>query len=291
MGADGIKVLKPRNPDRLDAKFLYHFLSATDVPNAGYSRHFKFLRRLEVPLPPLDEQRRIAAILDKADALRCKRKRVIALFDDFIRSVFLDMFGDPQLAKSNMFRPLSQLVRSIDYGVTASANLNPVGPKFLRITDIQDGAVDWNAVPFCEAPISKLMAASLSTGDIVFARTGATTGKSFLIDCLAEDTVFASYLIRVSAGKNIIPEWLFHFFQTDFYWSYIKRSARGAAQGGVNATSLGNLPVPIIPIEAQSRFSLIAREVAAKKHRYLLSQTNLDALLASFQSRAFSGHL
>ena len=92
--------------------------------------------------------------------------------------------------------PLSQVSELIDYGVTAAADEHSIGPKFLRITDIQDGAVDWDTVPFCPCDIRKLSASKLRPGDIVFARTGATTGKSFLIRSCPTDAVFASYLIR-----------------------------------------------------------------------------------------------
>lgn len=93
MGADGVKVLKPL--DMCDPKYLYHYLRQAKIPDAGYSRHFKFLKELSIPLPPLHEQRRIAAILDKVDALRAKRREAIGKLDQLQQSVFLEMFGDP----------------------------------------------------------------------------------------------------------------------------------------------------------------------------------------------------
>jgi type I restriction enzyme, S subunit len=97
-------------------------------------------------------------------------------------------------------RRLSELAKAIDYGVTASASVIDTGTKFLRITDIQNGSVEWSAVPFCEVPEDKRKSARLNDGDIVFARTGATTGKSFLIKSPPKGAVFASYLIRAFAG-------------------------------------------------------------------------------------------
>lgn len=95
LGADGVKILKPSS-NSLDEKYLYHFLKQARLPkDAGYSRHFKFVKRLKIPLPPLKEQKRIAAILDKADALRRKRQQAIDLTDQLLRSIFLEMFGDP----------------------------------------------------------------------------------------------------------------------------------------------------------------------------------------------------
>lgn len=122
LGADGVKVLKPSS-EKLDEKFLYHFLRQARIPdNAGYSRHFKFLKRLKIPLPPLKEQKRIAAILDKADAIRRKRQQAIELTDQFLRSVFLNTFGDPTAnTKDWKVRPLGEIGEIIT-GNTPSRN-------------------------------------------------------------------------------------------------------------------------------------------------------------------------
>jgi type I restriction enzyme S subunit len=78
-------------------------------------------------------------------------------------------------------RSLEDLAESVDYGVTASATAIPIGPKFLRITDIQDDRVDWATVPYCDVEPAEADGARLRPGDVVFARTGATTGKSYLL--------------------------------------------------------------------------------------------------------------
>ncbi len=96
---------------------------------------------------------------------------------------------------------LSDLASSIDYGVTASACNEPLGPKFLRITDIQDGAVNWDSVPYCQCSSRERRALQLLDGDIVFARTDATTGKSFRIRSAPSESVFASYLICVPKSE------------------------------------------------------------------------------------------
>ena len=108
---------------------------------------------------------------------------------------------------------LGEFAESVDYGVTASATDRAIGPKFLRITDIQDGAVDWQSVPWCECDTRSASDARLKAGDIVFARTGATTGKSFLIRECPTDSVFASYLIRVRLGDTAEPRFVSHYFQ------------------------------------------------------------------------------
>lgn len=108
-------------------------------------------------------------------------------------------------------RPLSDLIDGCQYGVTTSASTTPVGPKFVRITDLKDGQVDWSTVPFCECPdVSKY---KLQLNDLLFARTGATTGKTHLVTALpSDDAVFASYLIRVRPSKAVDPGYLAAFF-------------------------------------------------------------------------------
>ena len=107
---------------------------------------------------------------------------------------------------------LGEIAKSVDYGLTASATDRPVGPKFLRITDIQDDAVDWASVPYCVADSGQVSRNRLADGDIVFARTGATTGKSFLVRNPPNNAVFASYLIRVRASERLDSVFLSHFF-------------------------------------------------------------------------------
>lgn len=167
---------------------------------------------------------------------------------------------------------LDEVSVSVTYGHTASATAEPIGPKFLRITDIQNGHVEWNSVPFCECDAADESACKLEEGDIVFARTGATTGKSFLIRHCPERAVFASYLIRVRPKKSIWPAYLAHFFQTPDYWRQIRKNFTGTAQGGVNASSLKGIELPLPPLPEQQRIGAtmdLAEALRAKRRRAL----------------------
>jgi type I restriction enzyme S subunit len=156
-------------------------------------------------------------------------------------------------------RPLGS-VSAINYGYTESASYDAVGPRFLRITDIQDDRVDWETVPYCAISAANVPKYRLATGDIVFARTGATTGKSFLVYDPPE-AVFASYLIRLRlTDARLLPDFLSLFFQTDAYWQAIKDGSTGSAQGGFNATKLAALAVPIPPLLEQKRIAAILGE-------------------------------
>lgn len=157
-----------------------------------------------------------------------------------------------------------------------------VGPRFLRITDIQDGNVDWLTVPHCETTHSEGEAARLDVGDIVFARTGATTGKSYLLRSCPERTVFASYLIRVRPDRTKIdPRYLSWYFQTPEYWRQITTSASGTAQPGVNASKLSSLVVPVPPIDQQHRIADILDKADAVRRKRRESIALTDELLRS----------
>src|SRR6266436_8362563 len=185
-----------------------------------------------------------------------------------------------------------EAVSAINYGYTESASSEPVGPRFLRITDIQDDRVEWESVPYCKIESADLPKYRLSSGDIVFARTGATTGKSFLVDDPPE-AVFASYLIRLRLlDKKLLPEFVSLFFQTDGYWKSIKDGSAGSAQGGFNATKLGALSIPIPPLPEQQRIVSILDEafggLATAKANAEKNLQNARALFESHLQSVFT---
>src|SRR3990167_6195455 len=177
-------------------------------------------------------------------------------------------------------------VSAINYGYTESATRELVGPRFLRITDIQDDRVEWDTVPYCKIESADIPKYRLASGDIVFARTGATTGKSFLVDEPPE-AVFASYLIRLRLlDKKLLPEFVMLFFQTAGYWQSIKDGSSGSAQGGFNATKLGALTIPAPPLAEQQRIVGLLDEafegIATAKAN---AEKNLQNVRGIFESR------
>lgn len=151
-------------------------------------------------------------------------------------------------------------IAEIAYGYTASASVDAIGPQFLRITDIQDDQVDWGSVPHCHIESTAFEKHRLATGDIVFARTGATTGKSFLV-VNPPDSVAASYLIRLRVTeKTILPEYVAKYFQTQEYWQNVAHGSVGSAQGGFNASKLAAMQIPIPHQSEQCRIVAILDE-------------------------------
>lgn len=148
---------------------------------------------------------------------------------------------------------VKKLSHNIQYGHTAKAESNG-NAKFLRITDIQDGKIDWQGVPTVSLEEKEISKYALNDDDLIFARSGATAGKSILIKNAPKDAVFASYLIRIVPNKKvIIPEYLSYFFLTPAYWEVVGQNAAGAAQPNINGTKLSEFIVPVAPQGEQKR--------------------------------------
>ncbi|HWV99357.1 MAG TPA: restriction endonuclease subunit S [Candidatus Acidoferrum sp.] len=160
------------------------------------------------------------------------------------------------------FVSISELAERPQYGFTASAAIEPVGPRLVRITDLQDGRIDWDSVPFCEcAEPEKYL---LQNDDLLFARTGATTGKTHLVR-KAERAVFASYLIRLRPKRGVSAGYLHAFFQSDNYWTQISEEKEGSAQPNVNGEKLGALQVPLVELKLQRAIAEFLRCVRARQ--------------------------
>ena len=145
---------------------------------------------------------------------------------------------------------LCNLSSLIQYGLSNSAEAQGTH-RLLRITDIQDGKVNWKAVPF--TTVENAENYLLRKDDIVFARTGATVGKSFLVTELPFESVYASYLIRIRLFDCISPSYLYQFFNSYCYWEQITDKSVGVGQPNCNGTSLKELFIPLPPLHEQKR--------------------------------------
>ncbi|MGH7451885.1 MAG: restriction endonuclease subunit S [bacterium] len=190
---------------------------------------------------------------------------------------------------------IENISERIHYGYTASAENRDTGVQLLRITDIQNRNVNWHEVPFCEISEQELAKYELKDGDLVFARTGATVGKSYLIKGKIPKAVFASYLIRIILHNEIDKQFVYYFFQSPSYWQQIGMHALGIGQPNVNATTLSRLTIPLPPLTEQHRivakieelFSDLDAGIASLKQAQVQLKTYRQAVL----KYAFEGKL
>lgn len=199
------------------------------------------------------------------------------------------------LPKGWVWTKIEDISLRIHYGYTASATQNNTGIKLLRITDIQDNKVNWGNVPFCEIQPNDIEKFELKENDIVFARTGATVGKSFLIPKNIPKAVFASYLIRIDLSKQVSSKYIYYFFQSANYWRQISTKAIGSGQPNVNANSLSNITLPLCNINEQNKVILKLEEILSSleksKEQLENSLNQLGFYKQSILKQAFEGKL
>ena len=144
-----------------------------------------------------------------------------------------------------------ELSELIQYGYNAPAKESG-RIKMVRITDIQNGKVQWNTVPFCEISDTDIQVYQLRKNDILFARTGGTVGKSFLVDEEPENAVFAGYLIRTQYDdKKLNPKYMKMFMESQIYWDQLKNGTIATAQPNCNGQTLSKMILPLPPLEEQ----------------------------------------
>lgn len=187
--------------------------------------------------------------------------------------------------------PLSDYIERPEYGYTDSATTEKVGPRFLRITDIQDGHVDWDSVPYCACDADVIKDKRLNAGDLVVARIGATTGKTFFIGACPQ-AVFASYLIRVrTKSDQLLSKYLYYYMQTDAYWAHIDRHKGDRLKGGVNIPVLESLPIVVPPPEQQRQLVQLLDSVEQKVSLLRRSRAVIDDLSRSLLQGLVRGDL
>lgn len=289
MGADGVKVLRPKI--EADLKYLYYFLSQLDIPNAGYDRHFKYLKRTKVVLQPISEQRRIAAILDQADALRAKRREALAQLDSLTQSIFIEMFGDPTTnAKEFPVLSLGEICDVRD-GTHDSPKYVSTGFPLVTTKNLRDGVIDFAEVNLIsEADYTAINKRSkVDKGDILMPMIG-TIGSPILVRI---EPVFAIKNMALIKFKNDSPDrqFVLSFLSSDFFEKLVSSESKGGTQKFLSLGAIRGLQIPVPPPPLQQTFATRIQSVEALKANHKAALQELDRLFASLQHQAFRGEL
>ena len=169
------------------------------------------------------------------------------------------------------------LSQSIQYGYNAPA-LEKGTIKMVRISDIQNNKVLWEKVPYCIIEEKDIETYLLEVNDILFARTGGTVGKSFLVEEVPEPAIYAGYLIRTRYSQELCPQYLKSFMESQLYWEQLKSGTIATAQPNCNGKTLGRILLPIPPKTEQIRLVQKLASLIPVLYRYAKTQQDLDNL-------------
>lgn len=291
------------NSELIEPRYLYRWFSSprtqatvrsfgrqtTNISNLDFARCLN----MEVPLPDIAEQRRIAQVLDHVDSLRAKRREAIDLLDDLSQSIFIEMFGDPaHNSKKWPMRKIGDLIESASYGTSEKASETGDLPV-LRMGNITySGQVDLGDLKFMDRA-STNEKYLIRRGDVLFNRTNSAdlVGKSAIYRG-NDELAYAGYLVRVRTNESNNPEYLAAFLNT----RYAKRVLRGMCKSivgmaNINARELQGIDIAEPPLHLQVEFAKRIEGVESLRsiHKHHLAE--LDALFASLQSRALRGDL
>jgi len=292
MGADGVKVLRPRID--ADLKYLYYYLKQLRLPDGGYDRHFKYLKRTEVVLLSLHEQRRVAAILDKADILRANRRDALAHLDKLAQSVFMEMFGDP-IGNPNQYpvKPLMELVdpnRPISYGILMPGPAVDDGVKYVRVVDMKNGGIELSGIRRTTLEISGAYKRSLlKIGDLLMSIRGHV-GRLAIVPGELEGANITQDSARIAVvGANAL--YVRECLRSAGFQRWMVKHTKGVAVRGINLGDVKRMPIPLPPRRRQDEFAERVRVAEKIQKQFEGALAEADALFASLQHRAFKGTL
>ncbi len=286
------------NPETLDKNFLYHFLqkeldkihATTDVVTVKHLS-VKKIQDIKIRLPSLKEQKRIAAILDKADAIRQKREQAIKLADDFLRAKFLEMFGTPA---NNIHRfpkgTIRDLVDSVNYGTSAKASIDSGEYPILRMGNITyQGRWDFTDLKYLDLSVKEKDKYLVKEGDLLFNRTNSKelVGKTAVYE---EDRpmAFAGYLIRVrpnSIGNNYYISGYLNSIHGKITLMNMCKSIVGMAN--INAQELQNIEILIPPKHLQDEYEIIYKKIKKGLSIYDKSAMQIQLLASNLSNKYF----
>ena len=296
----GFKSLIPGKD--VDSRYLYHCIknNAAKLQNLGNGATFKevskkIVEAFEILLPPLKEQRRIAAILDKADAIRRKRQRAIELTETFLRSVFLDMFGDPVMnPKRWKKKQLKYLVRegdTINYGVVQPGIDFPGGVPIVRVGDFKGGSIDKRNLKHIDPEIENAYQRSRLTGDEILVACVGSIGEVALVNKTFEGFNIARAVSRIRCSPEVNRIYLALLLSTPAIKGYFISQTRVVAQPTLNIKQIKETEILLPPIENQIKFVEIYNQVKQKAAIEIEQRHRMGDIFRSLAQKAFKGEL
>jgi type I restriction enzyme, S subunit len=295
----GFAVLRPK-ADKLTARYLFHWVKSpgfvADMVRKATGASYpavsdKIVKASRIPLPPIEEQRRIAAVLDATDELRAKRREALAKLDTLTQAIFIDMFGEPASGQTPLV-PLEQVVGApVTRGIDQPGPDVPGGVPYLKTTDFGEAKPRREALARASEEIaSKFPRSVVSAGDTVIC-IRATVGPTMYVTEELAGVNLSRGTARVSPSEEVLPRYLFTALKSRHFQRQIHAKLRGATFLQIPLKELKQLRVPLPSLVHQCEFVEIAEAVEAQLDAAQHGLASLGVLFASLQQRAFRGEL
>jgi type I restriction enzyme S subunit len=259
-------------------------------------KHFtgQDLAKYEFFLPPLSEQKRIAGILDAADALRAKRREALAQLDSLLQATFLDLFGDPV---SNPKGWVASNLDAISRKVTDGEHLNPAftddGMPMVMAGNVLETGVDLENVKHVPNPLGERFRKKCGPerGDLLLVSRGATIGRMCMVTSKQPFCLMGSVILIKVNHELTSPTYLTGFLRCPAIRGNLYATSGSSAQQAIYIKDIRKLKCVLPPLGVQRKYDVIAESVARQVPQHVAHLAELDALFASLQSRAFRGEL
>lgn len=292
----------PKNHNYFDIRFLEYCLmeKTKDLERkargvAQNNINGSVLKQTQIPLPPLEEQKRIAGILDAADALRAKRRESIALLDDLLQSSFLDMFGDPVTNPMGWDQvQLAELLEKgdkINYGVVQPGDDFNGGLPLIRVGDFIAGTLDFSDLKLIDPQIEMKYRRSRLNGRELLVSCVGSIGTVCKVPKEAAGFNIARAVARVPLDSHISRDFMVYCLRSSAVQRHFNKETRTVSQPTLNIGMIKSAIVIQPPLNLQKRFAAIVESVEKQKVRLRTQLTELDDLFTSLQQRAFRGEL
>ncbi len=297
IGADGVKVLKVKK--HAYSKYIYYYLKSLKLTDAGYSRHFKYLKEKILPIPSnILDQIRIATLLSRIETLIEKRRESLRLLDELAKGVFLEMFGINKLSEIEWpilsLNEVSEVVSGITKGKKYKDKKTQLVP-YLRVANVQDGYIDIRDLKLIEATPDEIKTYNLKKGDILLTEGGDPDklGRGAVYYHEIENCIFQNHLFRVRVRFDLIhPEYLSALVSSAYGKRYFyKASKQTTGIASINSTQLKKFPIILPPLDIQNEFVEATYRINSLKEKYQISLAELENLYASTSQIVFRGEL
>jgi len=270
---------------------LIHLAPSTTVPIINKGR----FQELKIPLPPLPEQKRIAAILDKADAIRRKRQQAVKLTEELLLSVFLDIFGDPVTNPRGWeVKPLAEEITFMTSGSRGWAeHYSDHGSKFIRIQNVKNGQLHFNDIQYVKAPDNKEAARTkVQENDLLISIT-ADLGRTAVVDKQTADegAHINQHLALVRLSNAINPHFVAAYLESQGGKRQFLQLDQSAVKSGLNFDSIKSLQLYNPPLVLQNQYAAAVKSVENTKVKLKEAADTSDTLFTSLLQRAFRGEL